>query len=82
MSVRLVLDIKSNQYKITKFSETHNYTDSSREFKSRLLATNEKEDIEVFLDLCVHTKSVKSFVREKEAKPFKRRIQIISKCRL
>ena len=46
MSVRLVLDIKSNQYKITKFSETHNHTGSSGEFKntttSRLLATNEK----------------------------------------
>lgn len=48
--------------------ETHNYTASSGEFKSRLLATNEKEDIEVFLDLCVDTKSVKSFVREKRGK--------------
>ena len=70
--LKLVLDNKCKQYKISKLSEVHNHTTSNGEFKhyvtSRKLETNDKEEIKTLIDLNVETKNIKTFVKEKTGK--------------
>ena len=72
VSLKLVLDNKCKQYKISKLSEVHNHTTSKREFKhyvtSRKLETNVKEEIKTLIDLNVETKNIKTFIKEKTGK--------------
>ena len=72
VSLKLVLDNKCKQYKISKLSEVHNHTTSNGEFKhyvtSRKLDTNDKEEIKTLYDLNVETKNIKTFIKEKPGK--------------
>ena len=72
MSLRLKLDHSTFEYKITKLDASHNHTTSVGEFKhystSRRLEADEKETIQILVDLNVETKNIKTLLKEKTGK--------------
>ena len=69
MSLRLKLDHSTLEYKITKLDASHNHTTSVGEFKhystSRRLGADEKETIQMLVDLNVEIKKHQNIVKRK-----------------